>query len=164
MLHHSLWPEILAVQGFGFIKFSLTLFLIGNDLARALRWGAGYTGEKVMNVLRSVEDANLIKLDRQVEREGREGEGKGGKEVGNVGRLVGREGRERERRKEGRREIFDVVCFRLVTVLHKATTDHNEDSDLNSNEYNSLSSLFMLSPSTPSFLLPLPEQVGCDIL
>ena len=69
--------EILAVQGFEFTKFSLTLFLIGNDLARALRWGAGYTGEKVMNVLRSVEDANLIKLDRQVEREGREGEGRG---------------------------------------------------------------------------------------
>ena len=77
MLHHSLRPEILAVQGFGFTKFSLTLFLIGNDLARALRWGSGYTGEKVMNVLRSVEDANLIKLDRQVEREGREGEGRG---------------------------------------------------------------------------------------
>ena len=75
---HSLRPEILAVQGFGFTKFSLTLFLIGNDLARALRWGAGYTGEKVMNVLRSVEDANLIKLDRQVEREGKEGEGREG--------------------------------------------------------------------------------------
>ena len=45
---------------------SLTLFLQGNDLARALRWGSGYTGEKVMQVLRSVEDANLIKLDRQV--------------------------------------------------------------------------------------------------
>ena len=45
---------------------SLTLFLQGNDLARALRWGSGYTGEKVMQVLRSVEDGNLIKLDRQV--------------------------------------------------------------------------------------------------
>ena len=89
MLHHSLRPEILAVQGFGFTKLSLTLFLIGNDLARALRWGAGYTGEKVMNVLRSVEDANLIKLDRQVEREGREGEGRG----------EGREGEGRGRRK-----------------------------------------------------------------
>ena len=47
-------------------SISLTLFLLGNDLARALRWGSGYTGEKVMQVLRSVEDANLIKLDRQV--------------------------------------------------------------------------------------------------
>ena len=56
-----------------------------------------------------------------------------------------------------------MVHFCLVTVFHKATTDHNEDGDLNSNEYNSLSSLFMLSPSTPPFLLPLPEQVECDI-
>ena len=89
MLHHSLWPEILAVQGFGFIKFSLTLFLIGNDLARALRWGAGYTGEKVMNVLRSVEDANLIKLDRQVEREGSGVKWKGGERRGGKGREGG---------------------------------------------------------------------------
>ena len=44
--------------------FELTLPLPGNDLARALNWGAGYTGEKVMQILRSLEDANLVKLDR----------------------------------------------------------------------------------------------------
>ena len=40
--------------------------LVGNDLARALKWGAGYTGEKVVQVLLSVEDANVVKMDRYI--------------------------------------------------------------------------------------------------
>ena len=36
----------------------------GNDLARALNWGGGYSGEKVMQILLSVEDANTVELDR----------------------------------------------------------------------------------------------------
>ncbi len=36
----------------------------GNDLARALNWGGGYAGEKVMQVLLSLEDANIVHLDR----------------------------------------------------------------------------------------------------
>ena len=38
----------------------------GNDLARALKWGGGYTGEKVMQVLLTLEDANVVNLDRWV--------------------------------------------------------------------------------------------------
>lgn len=38
---------------------------IGNDLARVLRWGAGYTGgEDPLNLLRDVIDAEEIRLDR----------------------------------------------------------------------------------------------------
>ena len=36
----------------------------GNDLARALNWGSGYTGEKVMQLLYSVEDADVVPFDR----------------------------------------------------------------------------------------------------
>jgi diacylglycerol kinase (ATP) len=36
----------------------------GNDLARALNWGGGYTGEKVMQLLLAIEDANTVSLDR----------------------------------------------------------------------------------------------------
>lgn len=36
----------------------------GNDLARALKWGSGYTGEKVMQLLLSVEDADAVEFDR----------------------------------------------------------------------------------------------------
>jgi diacylglycerol kinase (ATP) len=40
-------------------------FFPGNDLARVLRWGPGYTGgEDPLNVLRDVIDAEEIKLDR----------------------------------------------------------------------------------------------------
>lgn len=39
--------------------------LAGNDLARVLRWGPGYTGgEDPLNLLRDVIDAEEIKLDR----------------------------------------------------------------------------------------------------
>ena len=38
----------------------------GNDLARALNWGGGYTGTKVMQILLSLEDSNVVSLDRQV--------------------------------------------------------------------------------------------------
>lgn len=36
----------------------------GNDLARALKWGSGYTGEKVMQLLFTVEDADAVEFDR----------------------------------------------------------------------------------------------------
>lgn len=37
----------------------------GNDLARVLRWGPGYTGgEDPLNLLRDVIDAEEIRLDR----------------------------------------------------------------------------------------------------
>lgn len=40
---------------------------LGNDLARVLRWGPGYTGgEDPLNLLRDVIDAEEIKLDRFV--------------------------------------------------------------------------------------------------
>lgn len=40
-------------------------FVLGNDLARVLRWGAGYTGgEDPLNLLRDVIDAEEIRLDR----------------------------------------------------------------------------------------------------
>lgn len=39
--------------------------LIGNDLARVLRWGSGYTGcEDPLSLLRDVIDAEEIRLDR----------------------------------------------------------------------------------------------------
>jgi len=39
----------------------------GNDLARVLRWGAGYNGEdEPLTLLRDVIDAEEIKLDRSV--------------------------------------------------------------------------------------------------
>lgn len=39
--------------------------LAGNDLARVLRWGPGYTGgEDPLNLLRDVIDAEEIRLDR----------------------------------------------------------------------------------------------------
>uniref|UniRef100_A0A1X7V9D8 Diacylglycerol kinase n=1 Tax=Amphimedon queenslandica TaxID=400682 RepID=A0A1X7V9D8_AMPQE len=36
----------------------------GNDLARALKWGGGYTGEKVMQLLYAIEDADRQPFDR----------------------------------------------------------------------------------------------------
>ena len=38
----------------------------GNDLARVLSWGPGYSGEKVLNILHSVDNSNLVHLDRYV--------------------------------------------------------------------------------------------------
>ena len=43
------------------------IYVTGNDLARVLRWGPGYTGgEDPLNLLRDVIDAEEIKLDRYV--------------------------------------------------------------------------------------------------
>ena len=40
-------------------------FSVGNDLARALKWGKCYKGEDVGNILRSVKGAtNVVFLDR----------------------------------------------------------------------------------------------------
>ena len=39
----------------------------GNDLARALKCGGGYSGEKVMQILYSLEDSNVVDFDRFVE-------------------------------------------------------------------------------------------------
>jgi diacylglycerol kinase (ATP) len=36
----------------------------GNDLARTLKWGAGYAGESLSNILNRVEMAQTINLDR----------------------------------------------------------------------------------------------------
>lgn len=43
----------------------IIVHLAGNDLARVLRWGPGYTGgEDPLNLLRDVIDAEEIRLDR----------------------------------------------------------------------------------------------------
>jgi hypothetical protein len=47
------------------VLFNASHLLSGNDLARVLRWGAGYTGgEDPLNLLRDVIDAEEIRLDR----------------------------------------------------------------------------------------------------
>ncbi len=38
--------------------------LSGNDLARVLRWGAGYSGEDPYNILLSVDEAEVMQMDR----------------------------------------------------------------------------------------------------
>lgn len=38
--------------------------LSGNDLARVLRWGAGYSGEDPYNILLSVDEAEEVQMDR----------------------------------------------------------------------------------------------------
>lgn len=38
--------------------------LSGNDLARVLRWGAGYSGEDPHNILVSVDEAEEVQIDR----------------------------------------------------------------------------------------------------
>lgn len=48
------------------LKFEFQIILLGNDLARALKWGGGYSGEKVMQLLLSIEDADIVQLDRCV--------------------------------------------------------------------------------------------------
>jgi len=46
-------------------SINIHIQLKGNDLARVLRWGAGYTGgEDPLNLLRDVIDAEEIRLDR----------------------------------------------------------------------------------------------------
>lgn len=36
----------------------------GNDLARILRWGAGYSGEDPYHILVSVDEAEEVQIDR----------------------------------------------------------------------------------------------------
>lgn len=36
----------------------------GNDLGRVLRWGAGYSGEDLLSVLVSVDEADAVLMDR----------------------------------------------------------------------------------------------------
>lgn len=38
--------------------------LSGNDLARILRWGAGYSGEDPHHILVSVDEADEVQMDR----------------------------------------------------------------------------------------------------
>ena len=38
----------------------------GNDLARALKWGSGYTGEKPVSILRGLENTDKVDFDRCV--------------------------------------------------------------------------------------------------
>ena len=38
----------------------------GNDLARALKWGSGYTGEKPVSILRGLENTDKVDFDRWV--------------------------------------------------------------------------------------------------
>lgn len=36
----------------------------GNDLARSLKWGPGYTGEKLLPIVRTLERATVVPVDR----------------------------------------------------------------------------------------------------
>lgn len=63
------WVLSVLEEAQGALKFkeppcALLPLGTGNDLARVLSWGPGYSGEKVLSILRSVENANLVHLDR----------------------------------------------------------------------------------------------------
>jgi hypothetical protein len=59
------WEQVRVIHSHAPMEFSSQTPLLGNDLARVLRWGAGYTGgEDPLNLLRDVIDAEEIRLDR----------------------------------------------------------------------------------------------------
>lgn len=44
--------------------FKAAISLLGNDLGRVLRWGAGYSGEDPYSILTSVDEAENVLMDR----------------------------------------------------------------------------------------------------
>lgn len=60
-----LWINDVKLLNLNFRYKTYFFYSTGNDLARVLRWGPGYTGgEDPLNLLRDVIDAEEIKLDR----------------------------------------------------------------------------------------------------
>lgn len=62
---HRYVPEVIVAAAVIVVIMYAFMTIAGNDLARVLRWGPGYTGgEDPLNLLRDVIDAEEIRLDR----------------------------------------------------------------------------------------------------